>query len=67
VPDWVDSDLETRAKALLISVIGTVAAVGMLALTVYPSEYGAVESAVLAGASVLAALFKYVLDTGLTS
>jgi|GEM_PF-253613 hypothetical protein len=53
--------METRTKVLLTVVIGTVGAVVMLALVVYPFDYGVVESAVLAGAFVLAGLFQTVL------
>ena len=56
-----------RTKALLTGTIGVVAAVGLLALTVSPFDYGVVESAVLAGAFALAALFQTVLGDAFTS
>ena len=43
----------TGTQALLTGIISTVAVVAMLGLTVYPFDYGVVESAVLAGAFVL--------------
>lgn len=49
-------------RVLLVAVIGTIGAVVMLAMTVSPFQYGLVESAVLAGAIVLFALFETVLD-----
>jgi len=51
-----------RTKAILTAVIALVGALVMLALSVYPFQYGLVESAVLAGAFVLLALFETVLS-----
>ena len=45
--------MATRSKGLLTGIIGVFGAAGLLALTVYPFDYGLVESAVLAGAFVL--------------
>jgi len=59
--------MATRTKALFIGIVGTVAAAGMLALTVFPFDYGVVESAVLAGAFVLVALYQTVLDDAFAS
>jgi len=59
--------MATRTTVLLTGMIGVVGAAGLLALTVYPFDYGLVESAVLAGAFVLAALFQTVLGDALTS
>lgn len=46
----------------LLGLVGVVAAVIYLGMTVYPFQYGFAESAVLAGAFVLFALFESVLD-----
>ncbi len=54
--------MEVQTKALLVGIIGAVAAAGMLVLTVYPFDYGVVESTVLVGVFALAALFRTVLD-----
>ena len=42
---------------------GLVGALTFLGLTVYPFQYGPVESTLLAGGLVLFGLFKFVLDT----
>lgn len=54
--------MDTREKAALTAVVGVIGAVVFLALSVYPFQYGAVESGVLAGAFVVAALIQFVLD-----
>jgi hypothetical protein len=59
--------METRTKALLAGGIGTLAAVGMLTLMVYPFDYGVLESAVLVGLFVLVALYQTVLDDAFSS
>ncbi|MBX0286754.1 hypothetical protein EGH22_10475 [Halomicroarcula sp. F28] len=59
--------MATRTKALFTGMVGTVGAAGMLALTVYPFDYGVAESAVLAGAVVLVALYQTVLDDAFAS
>ncbi len=50
---------------LLSAVIAAVGAVLWLALSVYPMQYGVVESGVLAGLLVLVGLFEFVLDDAL--
>lgn len=54
--------MDTREKAALTGVVGLLGAVVFLALSVYPFQYGTVESGLLAGAFVVAALFQFVLD-----
>ncbi|WP_253737863.1 hypothetical protein [Halohasta salina] len=54
--------MERSTEALLTAVIGVLGAVGFLALTVYPFQYGFGESLVLIGALVAALLFQTVLD-----
>jgi len=51
-----------RKKALATAAIGVVGSGVLLALTVYPFQYGLVESAVLAVGFVVLALFQTVLD-----
>ncbi|WP_226011897.1 hypothetical protein [Halomicrobium salinisoli] len=53
--------MDTREKVTLTGVIGLLGAVVFLALSVYPFQYGPVESGVLAGTFVAAALFQFVL------
>ena len=54
--------MDRSTKALLTAAIGLLGAVGLLALTVYPFQYGVGESLVLVGALVGALLFQTVLD-----
>lgn len=54
--------MESAQKGILVGVIGVVGAVLYLGLTVYPFQYGPVESVLLAGAFVLLALLETVLD-----
>lgn len=54
--------MERETQAFLVGIIGLLGAVVLLGLTVYPFQYGIVESSLLAGFIVLAALFKFVLD-----
>jgi hypothetical protein len=55
-----------RDETLLLSAgIGVVGVVSWLALSVYPMQYGVVESGVLAGLLVLLGLFEFVLDDAL--
>lgn len=54
--------MERTTKAFLVGIIGLLGAVVLLGLTVYPFQYGIVESSLLAGFIVLAALFEFVLD-----
>ncbi|SDQ79608.1 hypothetical protein [Halopelagius longus] len=49
-------------KAFLVCGAFLLGAVGLFGLTVYPFQYGLVESAILAGAFVLVALFETALD-----
>jgi hypothetical protein len=51
-----------RRKAVLTALIGLVGAVIVLGPSVYPFQYGLLESVVLAGAFVLLAVFETVLD-----
>jgi len=55
----------SRTKALRTGIIGIVAAMGVLALTVYPFSYGFAESVLLAGSFVLVALYRTLLDDAL--
>jgi hypothetical protein len=50
------------AKALLVGGIAFAGVVLFLALTVYPFQYGTVESLVLVGLLVLLGVFELVLD-----
>lgn len=59
--------MEARTKALVTGAISIIAAVGGLALTVFPFDYGVVESTALAGCFVLIALYRTVLDDALSS
>lgn len=54
--------MDVRTRALLIGLAGLVGTVAYLGLTVYPLDYGPVESALLAGALVLFAVYEIVLD-----
>ena len=54
--------MDSRAKFTLTALILSVGALILLGLTVYPFQYGWVESSILAGGFVLAALFQTVLD-----
>ncbi|WP_192498370.1 hypothetical protein [Halorussus halophilus] len=54
--------METSEKRLLTGGVALVGAGCFLALSVYPFQYGTVESAVLAGALVVVGLFEFALD-----
>ncbi|MDQ2054712.1 MULTISPECIES: hypothetical protein [Halobellus] len=54
--------MRRRTRALLVAVICLVGAGVLIALTVYPFQYGIVEGVIVAGALVVAALFETVLD-----
>lgn len=54
--------MERTTQAFLVGTIGILGAVVLLGLTVYPFQYGVVESSLLAGLIVLFALFEFVLD-----
>jgi len=54
--------MNRSTKALLTGIIGTLGAVGLFALTVYPLGYGLGESLLLTGALVGVLLFRTVLD-----
>ena len=54
--------MDRSTQALLTSVIGILGAVGLFGLTVYPFQYGVVESSILVGVLVGAALLETVLD-----
>jgi hypothetical protein len=54
--------MDRPTDVLLIAGIGMLGAVGLLALTVYPFQYGFGESLLLTGALVGALLFQTVLD-----
>ncbi len=55
--------MDLGALGLRIGVFGAVGAIAFLGLTVYPFQYGPVESAVLVGGIALYGLVKFVLDT----
>ncbi|WP_408959636.1 hypothetical protein [Natrinema sp. 74] len=46
----------------LLSVVGVIGALLFLGLSVYPFQYGVVESIVLAGGFVVLSIFQFVLD-----
>lgn len=54
--------MDRREKAFLVGVFGFLGAVALLALTVYPFEYGIVESTLLVGGLIAFAVFETVLD-----
>ncbi|MFD1640711.1 hypothetical protein [Halohasta litorea] len=54
--------MERSTRVLLTVVIMALGAAGLLALTVYPFQYGLGESLILVGALVGALLFQTVLD-----
>ena len=54
--------MEQTTQAFFVGMIGVLGAVALFGLTVYPLQYGVVESSVLVGLIVLFALFKFVLD-----
>mgnify|MGYP006272960687 CR=1 FL=1 len=54
--------MDRSSKALFTAVIGILGAVGFVALTVYPFQYGLGESLIMTGALVGALLFQTVLD-----
>lgn len=51
-----------RRRGILVGAIGVLGAVGFLALTVYPFQYGPVESSILVGGLVLFAVLETLLD-----
>ncbi len=55
--------MDLAERAFLTGLVGVAGAIAFLGLTVYPFQYGPVESAVLAGGLVLAGLVKFALDT----
>jgi hypothetical protein len=54
--------MERATKGLLVGVGGVGGALAFLALTVYPFQYGPVESALLVGGLLLFALVETILD-----
>ncbi|WP_164722101.1 hypothetical protein [Haloterrigena salifodinae] len=54
--------MKGTTQAFLVTIIGILGAVIFLGLTVYPFQYGFVESSILAGLIVLFSLFQFVLD-----
>lgn len=54
--------MERTTQAFLVGTIGILGAVVLLGLTVYPFQYGVVESSLLVGVIALFALFEFVLD-----
>lgn len=54
--------MERMRQVFLVCVIAFIGATIGLALNVYPFQYVFVESSLLAGAFILFALFKFVLD-----
>ncbi|MFB6101534.1 MAG: hypothetical protein ABEJ73_03105 [Haloplanus sp.] len=54
--------MQRTTRATLVGIVGFLGAVVLFALTIYPFQYGVVESLVLAGAFVLVVLFETVLD-----
>ena len=54
--------MERVKQVFLVGVVAVIGATIMLALTVYPFQYGFVESTLLAGGFVLFSVFKFVLD-----
>lgn len=53
--------MKRDTRALLLGIIGFAGAIGLLALTVYPFQYGLTESLVLVGLLVAFAAFETVL------
>jgi len=54
--------MNRRENAWLVGVFGVLGAVALLALTVYPYNYGPVKSALLVGGLIAFALFETALD-----
>lgn len=54
--------MDRSHRVLVTAAIGLLGALGYLGLTVYPFDYGPVESLLLAGAFVALAAFEFVLD-----
>ena len=54
--------MDRRAKAWLVGVFGGLGSIALLALTVYPFNYGLVESTLLVGGLLVFMLFETVLD-----
>jgi hypothetical protein len=54
--------MDRTTRAILASVIGVLGVVVLLGLTVYPFQYGLVESSLLVGFFVLISIFEVVLD-----
>ncbi len=54
--------MDRPATMFLLSVVGVIGALLFLGLSVYPFQYGVVESIVLAGGFVVLSIFQFVLD-----
>ncbi|WP_396613415.1 hypothetical protein ACH9L7_17460 (plasmid) [Haloferax sp. S1W] len=54
--------MELETKALITGLIGLLGAAAFFGLTIYPFQYGLVESFLLAGLVVIFVLFETVLD-----
>jgi len=54
--------MDRRANAWLVGVVGILGSIALLALTVYPFNYGLVESTLLVGGLLVCMLFETVLD-----
>ena len=54
--------MDRRANAWLVGVVGILGSIALLALTVYPFNYGLVESTLLVGGLLVFMLFETVLD-----
>ena len=57
--------MDRREKAVFTGVLGVGGAVLLLALTVYPLDYGVAESSLLVGLLVLFGLYETVLGDAL--
>ncbi|MFB6293200.1 MAG: hypothetical protein ABEH60_02930 [Halonotius sp.] len=54
--------MNRREKAFLVGVIAFLGSIALLALTVYPFQYGLVESTLLVGGYIAFMVFETVLD-----
>ena len=54
--------MDRMTRTLLVSVIGFIGALIFLGLSVYPFQYGLLESVLLAGVFVVLSLFEFVLN-----
>ncbi|WP_226040224.1 hypothetical protein [Natrinema sp. DC36] len=54
--------MDRRTQTFLVSVIGFIGAVIFLGLSVYPFQYGFLDSVLLAGGFVVLSLVAFVLD-----